>query len=113
MLRLIFGLFAVSVAASAVSAADSPQTSFINNQIAAKWKEAEIKKPAAKATDSEFLRRVFIDLIGRIATAEEAIDFEQDKSADKRAKLVKRLLHEKEYHPKGANGSKGPLPGGE
>ena len=84
---------AVFATCTGVRAADlSPQTTFINEQIAAKYKEAEIKKPAARATDAEFLRRVFIDILGRVATPEEFADFEADKGADKRVRLVRRLL---------------------
>ena len=68
-------------------------TQAINLYIAQGWEKAGIKTPAAKAPDSEFLRRCFLDLIGRIATPEEVLDFEQDKAKDKRAKLVKRLLY--------------------
>jgi hypothetical protein len=103
MHRLTAGLLAALSAlgcASRLTAADHPQTAFINEQIAAKWKEAEIKKPAARATDHEFLRRAFLDLIGRIATPEEVLDFEQDGAPNKRERLVKRLLYEKEYEPK-------------
>ena len=77
-----------------------PQTEFINAQIAAKWKEADIQKPAARATDAEFLRRAFLDILGRIATPEEFTDFEIDPSRDKRAKLVRRLLHATDYKPR-------------
>jgi hypothetical protein len=77
-----------------------PQTAAINELIAAKWKEADIKKPAARSTDYEFLRRVFIDVLGRVATPEEVLDFEADRSPDKRAKLIKRLLHTSDYAPK-------------
>ena len=87
------------------SAADAPQTQKINELIAKGWADAGIKKPAARATDHEFMRRVFIDLIGRIPMPEEITDFEMDKAADKRAKLVARLLHEKDYKPKGRNGA--------
>jgi len=78
----------------------SPQTQKINEFIAKGWESAGIQKPAAKATDLEFMRRVFIDLIGRIPTVEEIADFEQDKSANKRVRLVQRLLNEKKYTPK-------------
>ena len=50
------------------------------------------------------MRRVFIDLIGRIPTIEEIADFERDRAANKRVRLVQRLLNEKKYTPKGANG---------
>jgi hypothetical protein len=82
----------------------SAQTQKINELIAKGWESAGVKKPADRATDHEFLRRAYIDLIGRIATPEEVIDFERDKSADRRAKLVARLLYEAKYTPKDLNG---------
>ena len=103
MYRLTAGLLAVGTLAIAVPssrAAEAAQTTMINEQIAAGWKAAEIKKPAAKATDAEFLRRVFVDLIGRIATPEEVLDYENDKSSDKKGKLVRRLLNDTAYKPK-------------
>ncbi len=48
-------------------------------------------------TDEEFLRRVRLDLTGRIPTAQEVLAFEADTSADKRAKLVDRLLGTSEW----------------
>lgn len=82
----------------------SEQTQKINEFIAKGYEAAGIKKPAARATDLEFMRRVFIDLIGRIPTVEEIYDFENDKSPNKRVKLVQRLLYEKKYTPKGPGG---------
>lgn len=78
----------------------SPQAQKINEYIAKGWADADIKKPAGRANDHEFLRRAFIDLIGRIPTPEEIVDFEQDHSANKRAKLVFRLLNDTSYKPK-------------
>ena len=82
----------------------SQQTQKINELIAKKWEEAGIKKVADRATDNEFMRRVFIDLLGRIPAVEEIVDFEQDKSPNKRVKLVQRLLNDKKYTPKSASG---------
>ena len=65
----------------------------IDYYIAGKWELAGIKKAADRCTDAEFLRRACLDLLGRIATVEEVLDFEQDRSRDKRAKLIKRLLY--------------------
>lgn len=48
-------------------------------------------------TDEEFLRRVRLDLTGRIPTAQEVLEFEADTAADKRAKLVDRLLGTSEW----------------
>jgi hypothetical protein len=105
MNRLTAGLFAAGlflVAAPTARALEGapPQTDIINKYIADGWQKAGIKKPAEKATDLEFMRRVFVDLIGRIPTVEEVIDFEKDPSTGKRAKLVRRLLHETKYQPK-------------
>jgi len=50
------------------------------------------------------MRRVFIDLIGRIPTIEEIADFEGDKSPDKRVKLVQRLLGATDYQLKSKSG---------
>ena len=99
-------LLALGLAGTATAAEPGvpPQTLAINEAIAAKWKEAEIKRPAARATDLEFLRRVYVDLIGRIATPEEVLDFERDAAANKRGRLVKRLLSATDYQPK-PNGS--------
>ena len=55
--------------------------------------EAKAAGPVAKlADDAEFLRRVTLDLAGRVPTFKEATDFHADSTADKRAKLIDRLL---------------------
>ena len=105
MSRLLAGLLAAGGVLAAAPAAVaqssvSPTTLAVNEQIAAKWKEGGVTKTARKSTDDEFLRRVFIDLIGRIATPVEVLDFEQDPGADKRVRLVKRLLYSRNYVPK-------------
>lgn len=82
----------------------SPQAAKINELIAAKWAEVGVKKPAEKATDHEFMRRAFIDLLGRIPTPEEIYDFEMDRSGTKRAKLIHRILNETAYAPKDRTG---------
>ncbi|QEL16495.1 DUF1549 domain-containing protein [Limnoglobus roseus] len=107
MYRLAIGLFALGLGmafAARGSAAENvvvaQQTEAINKHIAADWTKAGIKKPADKASDLEFMRRAFIDLIGRIPTYEEAVDFDQDHAANKRPRLINRLLYTKEYKPK-------------
>src|SRR5262245_14360655 len=97
----LFGLLAAAATAQGPARPDvSPQTQKINELIAKGWESAGVKKPADRANDHEFLRRAFIDIVGRIATPEEVIDFEQDKSPNKRAKLVARLLYQAEYQPR-------------
>ena len=64
--------------------------------LAARWAEAKVR-PAAVADDGEFLRRVSLDLIGKIPTAAEARDFLDDPSPGKRLALVERLLDSPAY----------------
>jgi hypothetical protein len=68
----------------------------IDQFVAARWKQALVK-PAAAADDAVFLRRVYLDLTGRIPPLTEARDFLDDNSPDKRAQLVDRLLGSDEY----------------
>jgi hypothetical protein len=48
--------------------------------------------PAGQADDAEFLRRVTLDVAGRIPHIDEVRNFLADKEADKRVRLVERLL---------------------
>src|SRR5690349_2251797 len=43
-------------------------------------------------TDSEFARRVYLDLTGRIPTLAQAQDFLGNTASDRRARLVEKLL---------------------
>ncbi|MFM8804731.1 MAG: DUF1549 and DUF1553 domain-containing protein [Planctomycetia bacterium] len=70
-----------------------PQVKFINEQIAAGWTDAELK-PSDPATDGEWCRRVFLDVIGRIPALDELQKFVADSSPTKRPELVDRLLGE-------------------
>jgi hypothetical protein len=53
--------------------------------------------PADKTTDWEFIRRVTLDLTGRIPTSDRVLSFVADTSSDKRAKLIEELLAKPEY----------------
>ena len=71
--------------------ASPPRQHPIDELAEALWKERGIL-PAETSTDSEFLRRVTLDLTSRIPTMDEARKFTADKSAEKREKLIDRLL---------------------
>ncbi len=56
------------------------------------------KVPASgPASDAEFLRRVYLDLLGVIPTAQDAKAFLDDQDAHKRAKLIDKLLENEKY----------------
>lgn len=66
-------------------------TAAIDFFLAADWRARQII-PAATCDDRTFVRRVMLDLIGRIPTPEETLVFLYDAAADKRTTLVDRLL---------------------
>ena len=59
--------------------------------------------PSEPASDSTFIRRATIDIIGRIPTPEETRQFLADESSDRRVKLVDRLLDNPEFADHQAN----------
>jgi hypothetical protein len=48
--------------------------------------------PNALANDEQFVRRVYLDLVGRIPTKEETQEFLMDTSSSKRAKVIDKLV---------------------
>ncbi len=63
----------------------------IDHLVTARW-QAERIEPSAAADDAEFLRRVYLDLTGRIPAVSEACEFLDDPAPDKRERLVDKLL---------------------
>lgn len=55
------------------------------------WAENKIA-PQAPASDSTFVRRIYLDIIGRIPSAREAEEFLDSTDPDKRARLIDRLM---------------------
>lgn len=53
--------------------------------------------PSGMVDDSTFLRRVYLDTIGTLPTATEAREFLADSRADKRSRVIDRLLERPEY----------------
>jgi hypothetical protein len=66
-------------------------TSIIDSRLAASFRETRVL-PGPRADDPEFLRRIYLDLVGRIPTVYEARRFLDDERTDKRLRLVESLL---------------------
>jgi hypothetical protein len=69
---------------------------FVDEQIFAKQKLLQLQ-PAADAGDAAFLRRVYLDVVGTLPTADEAREFLDSTAADKRARLIDHLLDRDEF----------------
>jgi hypothetical protein len=85
-------------ARAAGDGADSPEmrdaqvlAGRIDRLLEERWAAAGVR-PAAPADDAEFLRRVSLDLTGTIPTVPEVRDFLDDRTPDRRQRLVARLL---------------------
>jgi hypothetical protein len=79
------------------AAAGEPLHGEIDRQLAAKANSQKAPAFRPQADDYEFVRRVHLDLIGRIPSIDETRAFVSDQAADKRAKLIDRLLASPEY----------------
>jgi hypothetical protein len=77
-------------------AAAEPLREVIDREIAAAWTREKVT-PAKPADDAEFVRRVYLDLVGDVPSYDETIAFLDDKAADKRVKLIDRLLEDPRY----------------
>ncbi|MBL9132698.1 MAG: DUF1549 domain-containing protein, partial [Verrucomicrobiaceae bacterium] len=85
---------------STAFAAPQPATAVAAKQIdsilAADWQKHKVQGNPA-ADDNTFVRRIYLDTIGRIPTTRELNDFLASKDADKRAKLIDKLLASEAY----------------
>jgi Protein of unknown function (DUF1553)/Protein of unknown function (DUF1549)/Bacterial Ig-like domain (group 2) len=70
--------------------------SAIDVAIAEQWKALAIA-PSPSCTDADFIRRASLHITGTLPTPIEVRSFIADPAADKRAKLIDRLLAQPEY----------------
>lgn len=98
--NLIVGLFGMAVFASAGAAeAQSGATlkpTEIDHLVRLEWQKEGVL-PAAPADDARYLRRVYLDITGTIPPPEVVSEFLADRSPDRRAKAVDRLLDSPGY----------------
>ncbi|WP_208300347.1 DUF1549 domain-containing protein [Prosthecobacter fusiformis] len=68
-----------------------PEAAKIDSLLAADWQKHNLQ-PNAAAPDEVIVRRLYLDIAGRIPTVEESREFIQSGDPQKRAKLIDKLL---------------------
>lgn len=71
-------------------------TKHLDRHISAVLKREGLQ-PSKMSEDAEFLRRIHLDMTGKIPTPEEVLDFLKDGSSGKRQRKIDDLLQSKEY----------------
>ena len=89
-------VFQASVPLGVQIAQMPPVRNFIDEKVFAKLKESGIP-PSPVCDDATFIRRVTIDIAGRLPTLEEVQQFLADKDPHKRDRLIDRLLASPDY----------------
>ncbi len=80
----------------ALARTDWPENNVVDTLVYHKLRALNIA-PSEPASDADFLRRVYIDVIGTLPTPDEARRFLSDTRPDRRARLVDELLKRPEY----------------
>ncbi|QDU25442.1 hypothetical protein ETAA8_05100 [Anatilimnocola aggregata] len=96
---VVFQVNAQTPKAGATSTAadyNIPQVKYINEQIRQVWTDNGMV-PSPPATEGEWCRRVYLDVIGRVPSVTELKEFQADKTPERKLKLVNKLLNDEIY----------------
>jgi len=95
-LRFVFYLgFVISCFGAAASFAADPVSQIIDHEINAALLAKDIT-PSPRAEDAELLRRIHLDVLGRIPTSDETARYLDDNHSDKHHRLIDQLLAHEE-----------------
>jgi hypothetical protein len=75
---------------------DFPANNYVDRLMLARWNKLGLV-PSELCSDSEFIRRLYLDLLGRLPTPAEARTFLADRRPDRRARLIDRCLEDRDY----------------
>ena len=75
---------------------DVPENNYIDRLVNEKLRQLKFK-PAELCSDDEFLRRVYLDVVGILPTVDVVEAFLADSAEDKRAKLIDQLLESHDF----------------
>ncbi|QDU31818.1 hypothetical protein ETAA8_69780 [Anatilimnocola aggregata] len=81
---------------------DEPLSDAVDQLVAGKLRQLNIL-PAELCSDNDFLRRVYLDVVGRLPTPAEVREFVADAAPDKRARVIDQLLLDPLYSAVWAN----------
>jgi hypothetical protein len=73
-----------------------PQVKEINKQVRTVWTDYEIT-PSKPASDGEWCRRLYLDVLGRIPSVDELDEYVKSRDKNKRRDLVRSLLYDAAY----------------
>jgi Protein of unknown function (DUF1553)/Protein of unknown function (DUF1549) len=102
---LLAGLIAVGGSDGFCSAAENSSVAAdpvaqlatqINREVGTRWTEEQLE-PAPPANDAEYLRRTYLNIVGRIPSCSEVQTFLEETRPDKRRAVVDRLLESPAY----------------
>ncbi len=69
---------------------------FIDEFVAAKLKKLNVR-PSELSSDSEFIRRIYLDTVGKLPTPEKVKHFLADSTSEKRSNLIDELMETPEW----------------
>ncbi len=75
---------------------DITTNNFIDDFVAAKLKKLNVR-PSELSSDAEFIRRVYLDTVGKLPTSDEVKEFLDESKPDKRARLIDTLMDTNEW----------------
>ncbi|MGB7346502.1 MAG: DUF1549 domain-containing protein, partial [Pirellulaceae bacterium] len=94
--RPLLALLAFFIADSLTASEPGESVAQINHFVQQRW-DADSIVPAARCSDREFVRRVYLDLAGRVPSSQEVDTFLADARKTRREALVDLLLGSEDY----------------
>ena len=91
MKMFVYAIGLMLAAASPLLAASLPESAKIDEMLASYWAKNSVK-PNPPASDAVLVRRLYLDIAGRVPTIEETREFTASTDPQKRVKLIDKLL---------------------
>jgi hypothetical protein len=95
-MKATLALAALLLGAATLQAASIPEAQKIDAILAQEWQKNNLQ-PNPMATDEVLVRRLYLDIAGRIPTVEEAQEFVRSHDPAKKMKLIDKLLSSDGY----------------